>query len=1394
MNYNYKIRDTCGPRFERAILTEGNKRYYNSTPFILTFCETVISEYDINAFIELGLKIVRFKMTNLSEAEKIKLLYLLKRAMNWCCEKYNVSTWPVTLTADVPNACIKTGSLEDQSYMPKGMPIKENAIVRITSDKVFAEKCNHEQIYVDDPYMLPCLVPGIEITINFGSVVMVVIEKLDDQNVKCRVTSSGLMKNNCFVCFRGLTHIKPALSDKDLEVIEFAKTLKFDIITINSVRTARTVKRVREMTKEYKPLVLSSICEQEGLDNIDSIIDASDGIILAGEFVFCEVKDQYKIITIQLYLSAKCRLKGKPLYLSGKILHSVLRTGTANRCDINDITNAVLHRSGFVLRSFKDPGNMIKALKTLSDICSIVEPLTRYDTVLMRIAMEYKRPVTAAQAAVVAAVFLARVTHSLVIIVPTVTGRTVRQVAHMTADNIIIAITSSITVAKQLQLFKGVIAIVYDKKALRHWHDEMKARLDFAVTSGLKFEVLKCGSPYVVLRKSNPTTSYCDQVSTFSALSDADVVRLEVERRREVDMIIINYPRNIATISRIKKYLGSKLKRPIIITGISTQEGLTSIDDFVREADGILLSREFLAYEVEPALYNRMGHIQSLIAGKCRQAGKPFYISGEIFNEVLMTGQISTREISDVTNAILEGASGFALSESTDINYTCDAMKMMNELCATVEPLCMNRTEFWQLVSQIKMPVNAAEASAVSCAVVANQTNARLIIVPTVTGRTAYLLNWLRPNSIVIAVSTKIRTIRLLKTFRSVIPLLYKADAQIQLVDIEKMMEMGMNVARFKTSHSTKTDKVKLINRFDRAATFLARKYGLLEWPCATCVELKTSVVQTGLLEEELSKLYIKEGNEIILTTAISEFDKCNEQSIFVDNPYLTSDVTIGMTINISQDEIIMVCTAKYENSVKCKVVKGGYLQNMAYVCMRGAVRTRPYISKKDLHLIKFAVEYQVDMIIINYPRNIATISRIKKYLGSKLKRPIIITGISTQEGLTSIDDFVREADGILLSREFLAYEVEPALYNRMGHIQSLIAGKCRQAGKPFYISGEIFNEVLMTGQISTREISDVTNAILEGASGFALSESTDINYTCDAMKMMNELCATVEPLCMNRTEFWQLVSQIKMPVNAAEASAVSCAVVANQTNARLIIVPTVTGRTAYLLNWLRPNSIVIAVSTKIRTIRLLKTFRSVIPLLYKGTPRRTWFSTVQARINFALQYAVEKHWILYGDAYVTLEKGTEGSSFCDAVRVWNVTMTEKNTIECPESYHDFDINSYGPLPISTKKSKTKITETVTTTVVVEKTEITEEKTEQTTVEKTEVTVVEKTEVTDQTEEQKVVKDTDTTEAIGTAETSVEIKEEGSKGEGEEREGEGEDDGEGEGVEEEKYEGEKNGD
>lgn len=63
----------------------------------------------------MGLKIIRFKMTHITKRDKIGMLDMIKDAVKWCCDKYEVTTWPVTISIDIPNACIRTGFLKDVS-------------------------------------------------------------------------------------------------------------------------------------------------------------------------------------------------------------------------------------------------------------------------------------------------------------------------------------------------------------------------------------------------------------------------------------------------------------------------------------------------------------------------------------------------------------------------------------------------------------------------------------------------------------------------------------------------------------------------------------------------------------------------------------------------------------------------------------------------------------------------------------------------------------------------------------------------------------------------------------------------------------------------------------------------------------------------------------------------------------------------------------------------------------------------------------------------------------------------------------------------------------------------------------------------------------------------------
>nr|XP_021208975.2 pyruvate kinase isoform X3 [Bombyx mori] len=945
---------------KEVILRSKSDEPYRLTPFIVTFCEGTLTYIDIKTFIEIGLKIVRFTMSRVTTTDKLKMLAMLDDAVKSYCEKYNVTAWPIAISVDIPNACIRTGLLSEE-INDAHLILKENMIIELTSNANYKTKCDSKRIYMDDPYTVKKITPGTEISIRFGQIVLICTELIDSETIVCKVIRGGTMGSEAFVCIRGIKLERPPLLETDMELLMFARKFKVDIVTLNSIRYARTVKRTREFLKSeaYNPLIISTICEQEGLDNFDEILKASDAIILAREFLASNIVNKHQMIAIQLKLSAKCHQMGKPFFISGNILEDTMLKGVISNCDLNDITNAVLQGAGFVLKNYKDPTNLVKTINILDSVCRAVEPLSKTND-FWRLSNEFKIPVNAAEASILACALMAQQTQSLVVIIPTVTGRTAVHLSRVAPQAIILTVSTNPVIARQLQLYRGIVAIIYDNKPLSDWYDEMSARVQFAVRFGIKHDLLKYGCTYICLKKSTPTSSFCDNISLWKVVTE------ETEKHSKTEVIF--------------------------------------------------------------------------------------------------------------------------------------------------------RSPFEHRRSPIFVTLS-------------------------------------NPNT--------------------------------TLVDIQKLMEAGINLIRFKMSHITKEDKIQLLAKVDKAAKMLSQKHGTSDWPVATAVELKTCIMKTGILQNQQEYLHLKEGTTVTLTCDVEDYNACTNQYIFVDNPYLTTDVNVEAEISIDQDEIILQCKMVLnEKSMKCIVTKSGKLGNLCQVCIRGGQHTQPYVTQKDLRIVQFAMEYQVDMIIVNYSRHADSIKKIKEFIGCKIKKPIIIAGICTREGLENIDGLIRESDGIMLSREYLAYELTGALSYKMNQIQKFVGAKCLK---------------------------------------------------------------------------------LKIPTNAAEAAALACVALANHTNAGAIILPTVSGRTAKSLLWIRPNCVVITVSNKTSTIRLLSTYRCVVSLMYNDTPHTNWSIEMERRTNFALEHAVKKGWLRFKDIYIILQKYSDVSSFCDVIKVSSVNIYKKTMVECDD-------------------------------------------------------------------------------------------------------------------------------
>ncbi|XP_063824332.1 pyruvate kinase-like isoform X1 [Ostrinia nubilalis] len=506
--------------FQQKVLHQKRiEKPYRLTPYIVTICEGTISEIDIRNFLEAGLRIVRFKMTHIARKDKVVLLSNLRKAITWCCDKYEQSTWPVAVSIDLPNACIRTGYLKDEINKNR-IFLEEGKIIEVTAEVKYWNQCDEKRMFIDDPFTLETVKPNTEISINFGAITMICTEVINPISIKCKIVSGGYLSHAQFVCIRGTRLLRPTLSRLDKQLLAFVKEYELDVITVHSIRTAKTLGKVRAFFKGcHMPMIISTICEQEGLDNLDEIIAASDGIILAREFLAEFLVKPNQLISIQMYISAKCKQQGKPFYLSGNVLEDHLQLGIISCRELNDVTNAVMQGAGFVLKSYADATSLLDSMNHLNSVCKLVETMTQQDEMsFWRLCLDLPPPVTAVDASILACAITARQSGSVAVVVLTVTGKTAVQLARLSPDAIILSVSADPRVSRQLQLYRGIIPITYDQKSVKDWYGNINARVEFAVSYGLTHDLLKYSQMYVVLRKGSPSSAYCDHVSLWKVV------------------------------------------------------------------------------------------------------------------------------------------------------------------------------------------------------------------------------------------------------------------------------------------------------------------------------------------------------------------------------------------------------------------------------------------------------------------------------------------------------------------------------------------------------------------------------------------------------------------------------------------------------------------------------------------------------------------------------------------------------------------------------------------------------------------------------------------------------------------------------------------------------------
>jgi pyruvate kinase len=284
------------------------------------------------------------------------------------------------------------------------------------------------------------------------------VTDIQGQDIHCVVESGGPLSNNKSINIPGVHIHLPALTEKDKDDIRFGVENDFDYIAASFVRSADDVKEIRKVLHECggdDVHIISKIENQEGVDNIDAIIEESDAIMVARGDLGVEIP-AHKVPIMQKQMIRKCMASGKTVIIATQMLDSMMRNPRPTRAEVSDVANAVFDGASCVMLSGETASGKypLEALHTMVEIAKEAEAATNYWGRFRenRIPPEPNINTAITHACCMTAMDL----HAKAILTGSKSGHTARMISRFRPDCPIVALTLDEKVRRQLALVWGV--------------------------------------------------------------------------------------------------------------------------------------------------------------------------------------------------------------------------------------------------------------------------------------------------------------------------------------------------------------------------------------------------------------------------------------------------------------------------------------------------------------------------------------------------------------------------------------------------------------------------------------------------------------------------------------------------------------------------------------------------------------------------------------------------------------------------------------------------------------------------------------------------------------------------------------------------------------------------
>lgn len=398
---------------------------------------------------------------------------------------------------------------------------------------------------------------------------------------------------------------------------------------------------------------------------------------------------------------------------------------------------------------------------------------------------------------------------------------------------------------------------------------------------------------------------------------------------------------------------------------------------------------------------------------------------------------------------------------------------------------------------------------------------------------------------------------------------------------LQEMCLAGMNVARLNFSHGTheehkdKIDKIKEIRE-------------TLHLPIAIMLDTKGPEFRIGTFKDH--SIELKQGQNFTFTTEEVEGD---ETRVSVGYKGFAEDLKPGDRILVNDGLVVCDVTEIQGSNVLTRVVAGGTLSDRKSMNFPGKVLNNAFLSEQDKDDLLFGIEHDVDFVAASFVSTKQDAKEMREFLDAHGGKDIdLIAKIENRSGVDNIEAISKVVDGIMVARGDLGVEIP---FMEVPSVQKDIVQKCRLLGRRVIIATEMLESMIEHIRPTRAEISDVANAVYDGASAIMLSgESAAGKHPVEAVKVMSSVAEYTEKHIdyerwFRRTEFRKK--------NTTDAISHSTCSMAMDVHAKCIVVDTTSGVTARMVSRFRCPVQIIGLTTSEKVYRKLALSWGVLPI-----------------------------------------------------------------------------------------------------------------------------------------------------------------------------------------------------